>query len=223
MDQVQISHLLNQPMVMMMRRDTMRAMAPQVRRIENMLARGTLASLNRARKMQRIQAKLLGGEGKQGIEFFENYGFTSAPHDGAEVFAAFLDGDRSHGVALCIADRRFRILLEQGEVAIYDDQDHKVHLKRESVEVYSAAHPVKVYDDQGQRVEITRSEIVVESPINAVRVISAVKLRVEAPLLECTGNIKDLCDSTGTTMLQMRTTYNAHYHEPSRVPPTEQM
>ena len=201
----------------------MRALAPQQRRLENMLARGTLSSLNRARKMQRIQAKLLGNEAKQGVEFFEQYGFTCAPHDGAEVFAAFIDGDRSHGIALCVADRRYRILLEQGEVAIYDDLDHWVHLKRESVEVYSAAHPVKVYDALGQKVEITPDEIVVESPVNAVRVVSAVKLRVEAPLLECTGNIKDLCDTTGMTMLQMRTIYNAHVHSPSTVVPTAQM
>ncbi len=204
-------------------RETMRAVAPIQRQLENMVARGTLSSLNRARKMQRIQAKLLGGEAKQGIEFFENYGFTSAPHAGAEVFASFIDGDRSHGIALVVADRRYRILLEGGEVAIYDDLDHKVHLKRESVEVYSAAHPCKIYDDLGQKVEIKRNEIVIESPVNAVRVVSAIKLRVEAPLLECTGNIKDLCDTTGKTMLEMRTIYNAHYHTPSTTPPTAQM
>lgn len=49
-----------------------RATSPQRRAIENMLARGTLTALNRARKMQRIQAKLLGGESKQSMEFLSN-------------------------------------------------------------------------------------------------------------------------------------------------------
>lgn len=165
-------------------RGVTRQLSPQARRLENMLARGTLGALNRARKMQRIQAKLLGGEQKQSLEWFENYGFTSAPFSDAELLAAFIDGDRSHGIVISVADRRYRIALEEGEVAIYDDLEHKVHL--------------------------TRDGIVIDGKADDVKVITTGKMRVEATSLECTGDIKDKCDSTGTTMAYMRQKYNAH-------------
>lgn len=176
-----------------------KAVAPQSRRIENMLARGTLTALNRARKMQRIQAKLLGGESKQSMEFFEQYGITSAPHDGAELLAAFMDGDRSHGVVICVADRRYRLLVEQGEVAIYDDQEQCVHL--------------------------TRTGIVIEGKGFPIALKSTEKVLVDSPMLECTGDIKDNCETTGLTMQAMRTKYNTHVHtDPSFSPyPSPQM
>lgn len=37
------------------------------------------------------------------------------------------------------------------------------------------------------------------------------KLRVEAGI-DATGEIKDLCDGTGTTMSSMRTAHNGHNH-----------
>lgn len=178
-------------------RSTTRQLSPQARRLENMLARGTLGALNRARKMQRIQAKLLGGEQKQSLEWFENYGFTSAPFAGAELLAAFIDGDRSHGIVVAVADRRYRIALEDGEVAIYDDLEHKVHL--------------------------TRDGIVIDGKADDVKVVTTGKLRVEAASLECTGDIKDKCDTTGKTMAAMRTAYNGHSHLPSTVTPTPTM
>lgn len=170
---------------------------PQKQRLENLFARGTLGALNRGKKMQRVQAKLTAGESKQSLEFFENYGFTSAPGEGAEVLCAFIDGDRSHGIVIAVADRRYRIGLEAGEAAIYDDLGRVVHL--------------------------TRQGIVVDGKDDPVRVLSTSKVRFETPLLECTGNIKDNCDALGTTMLQMRTTYNIHFHDPLTTPPTQQM
>ena len=176
-----------------------RATSPQRRAIENMLARGTLTALNRARKMQRIHAKLLGGESKQSMEFFEQYGITSAPHDGAEILAAFIDGDRSHGVVICVADRRYRMLLEQGEVAIYDDLEQCVHLTRDGIVVEGKAFPIILK--------------------------STTKVRLETPLLECTGEIKDRCDSDGRTMEEMRNIYNGHNHitSPNAPAPNAQM
>lgn len=176
-----------------------RATSPQRRAIENMLARGTLTSLNRARKMQRIQAKLLGGESKQSMEFFEQYGITSAPHDGAELLAAFMDGDRSHGVVICVADRRYRMVIEQGEVAIYDDLEQCVHL--------------------------TRDGIVIEGKTFPITLKSTIKVRLETPLLECTGEIKDRCESDGRSMEEMRNIYNGHNHitSPNAPAPNAQM
>jgi phage baseplate assembly protein V len=96
-----------------------------------MLVRGTVVLVDSARKLQALQMRLTAGEVKDGLEHFEPYGFTSNPLAGAEGIAAFIGGDRSHGVLLVVADRRYRIQgMEPGEVAIYTDEGAKIHLKR---------------------------------------------------------------------------------------------
>jgi len=175
----------------------MKMLAPLQRRIQNMIARGISTALDASKKMQRISVSLLGGEQKQAMEFFENYGFTAAPKDGAETLALFFDGDRSHGVVICAADRRYRLVVAQGEVAMYDDQGQKVHL--------------------------TRAGIVIDAVTLPVTIKSTTLVRVEAPLLECTGEIKDLCDTGGANMSSMRAAYNGHHHNPSSTPPTPSM
>lgn len=167
-------------------RDVGKMIGPLGRRLQNLLARGTVAMSNAARKMQTLQVKLLAGETLDALEHFEPYGFTSHPKPGAEVAALFVDGDRSHGIVLVVADRRYRLTsLVPGEVAIFDDQGQKVH--------------------------ITRSGIVVQAP--TVTVKASAKVRIETPLLEVTGQIKDLCDvPAGKTMAAMRSSHNAHTH-----------
>ncbi|MBF6030839.1 phage baseplate assembly protein [Pseudomonas sp. P115] len=97
----------------------------------NLLVRGTVVLANSAKKMQALQMRLLAGEVKDNLEHFEPYGFTSRPLPGAEGITAFLGGDRSHGVVLVVADRRYRILaMEEGEVAVHTDEGDKIHLKR---------------------------------------------------------------------------------------------
>lgn len=99
--------------------------------LKNILARGTLSLVNAVSKMQGLQVRLLAGEVKDGMEHFEPYGFTSNAQGGAEVLAGFFGGDRSHGVVICVADRRFRLQgLQSGEVALYTDEGDKLHFKR---------------------------------------------------------------------------------------------
>ncbi|MBC7213051.1 MAG: phage baseplate assembly protein, partial [Pseudomonas sp.] len=86
--------------------------------MRNFLARGVVALVDAGRKLQGLQMRLTADEVKDGMEHFEPYGFTSNPLPGAEALAAFLGGDRSHGVVVCVADRRFRLqALKSGEVA----------------------------------------------------------------------------------------------------------
>lgn len=96
-----------------------------------LLVRGTVVLSSAAQKLQALQMRLTAGEVKDNLEHFEPYGFTSNPLAGAEGITAFLGGDRSHGIVLVVADRRYRLqALEPGEVAIYTDEGDKVHFKR---------------------------------------------------------------------------------------------
>ncbi|AJZ95425.1 phage assembly protein [Pseudomonas simiae] len=99
--------------------------------LKNILVRGTLSLVDGLKKLQELQVKLLAGEIKDGMEHFEPYGFTANAHAGAEVLAGFFGGNRSHGVVICVADRRFRLQgLKSGEVALYTDEGDKLHFKR---------------------------------------------------------------------------------------------
>lgn len=109
-------------------------LAPAQRRLQNMILRGTVALVNAATKMQTLQIRGLQGETLDGLEHFEPYGFTSRPHPGAEHITLFVDGDRSHGITVVVADRRYRLQgMETGEVALHDEQGQSVHMKRDGV------------------------------------------------------------------------------------------
>lgn len=154
--------------------------------LKNVVSRCTLALANAAGKLQQLQIRMLAGEVKDAVEHLEPYGFTSCPHPGAEGVAVFPGGDRSHGVVVVLADRRYRLQgLKTGEMAIHDDQGQSVHLTREGIVIKGAGKPIVMTD--------------------------AEKLRVECPI-ECTHDITDKVDSGGSSMAAMRVTYNDHDH-----------
>lgn len=118
--------------------------APLARRVSLMVARGVLALVDDAAKMQGVQVKLLSGEVRD-LERFQNYGFTSQPPSGAEVAAVFVSGNRDHGLAVAIDDRRYRVGgLATGEVAIYDDLGHRVLLTRTGIVIDGATHEIHI-------------------------------------------------------------------------------
>ncbi len=157
-------------------------------RLQTLLTRGAVVLADAGRKLQELQLRLMAGEPKGGIEHLEGYGLTAHPLPGAEALAAFFGGDRSHGVVLVVADRRYRIAgLEAGEVCLYDDIGHRIHL--------------------------TRSGIVIDGAGQAITLTNAPEVRMETDVLKVTGDIRDRCDvADGRTMAAMRDIYNGHDH-----------
>lgn len=154
--------------------------------LRNLISRCTVALASAGSKLQTLQIRMLAGEVKDSVEHLEPYGFTSHPHAGAEGVAAFPGGDRSHGVVVVVADRRYRLQgLKTGEVALYDDIGQCVHLTRAGILIKGAGLPM----------------VITDTP----------KLRVEAPI-ECTGDITDNTESGGSSMAAMRAVYNNHDH-----------
>lgn len=103
-------------------------------RVMMMFGRGVIRSVNDTIGRQLLQVELLKDELRDGIERMQNYGFTSHPL-GGDVAVAFIGGNREQGIVLVVDDRRFRISLEPGEVAIYDDQGNKIELLRDMIKV----------------------------------------------------------------------------------------
>ncbi|PND29703.1 baseplate assembly protein, partial [Achromobacter pulmonis] len=61
-------------------------------------------------------------------------------------------------------------------------------------------------------VHLTRAGIVIDGAGKPVTITNAPKVRAETDLLECTGEIRDRCDSGGRAMSEMRETYDGHDH-----------
>lgn len=167
-----------------------------MRRIENLLARAVVTGLNTASKCQMLQVELMPGEPKESMEHLEPYGFTSAPLLGAEGFALFMDGDRSHGVILSVSDRRYRIKgLKGGEVAIYTDEGDNITLKR------------------GNTMELNTKNWIVNSETSVINASESISLN--SPIVTAQkdftagGNVSD----EKSSMQSLRITYNGHTHD----------
>ena len=108
-------------------------------RIVNMIARGTVSQANSAGKLQTLQIPLLANETKDGIEHFEPFGLTGNPPVDAEALVVFLEGDRSHGIAIAATDRRVRPKnLAVGDVALYNAAGVVIKITGTTVQITGA-------------------------------------------------------------------------------------
>ena len=105
-----------------------------------MVGRAVLsAAANDSTKLQTLQISALADETLEGLERFQNYGFTSVPFKGAEAVVVFPQGNRDHGIVIAVDDRRYRLKgMANGEVAMYTDEGHYVQIKRGGVVAVNA-------------------------------------------------------------------------------------
>lgn len=170
-------------------------------RMALMISRAVLLLVNDGLKLQGLQVSLLADEVRDDVERFQNYGFTSHPHPGAEAIAACVQGSRDHVVVLAVDDRRYRLQgLQAGEVAIYTDEGDKIVLKRGGVVELTAATKVRVV---APLVEMT----------GALQVAGNV---TSGGAITAAGNVAD--QGGAKTMAGMRANYNAHKHGTSPLP-----
>lgn len=109
-------------------------LAPLKRRVFLMIGRAVIKLVEDAYGVQQVQLVALEGEVLDKVERFQEYGYTSVPLAGAEAVLLAVGGDRAHGLVIGVEDRRYRLRgLAGGEVAIYDDQGQKVHIKRNGI------------------------------------------------------------------------------------------
>ncbi len=154
--------------------------------------------------IKRLAAKGLAGESFTNREYFQHYGFTSRPLPGAE---AILLREGNHIVAIASDDRRYRIEMAPGEMAIYDHQGQKCHFKSGN-EIHVVGTGKVTVDAAG--------EVAVNAP--QVTVTASVQVDIASPivqidgLLRVTGTIIDLYGVGGKSMDSMRETYDEHTH-----------
>lgn len=110
------------------------------RRVQMLVSRVTVARVDDDPMMQELQVEALADETHEGIEHYQPYGLAMHPYADAEGVMLAVGGLRSHGLVICVADRRYRLTgLAEGEVALHDDQGQKVHLTRDGIIVHGKA------------------------------------------------------------------------------------
>lgn len=97
--------------------------------MRGMIRRATLGSLSSGNG-QSIQANSTADDSDDDVELFEQYGFTSAPAQGAEGVILRVGGERTNSVAICFSSRDSRFSdLSTGEVAVYNSAGSSIVLR----------------------------------------------------------------------------------------------
>jgi phage baseplate assembly protein V len=172
------------------------------------VARAVVSLVNDDSRMQALQINLLKREIREDVERFQEYGFTSKPHPGAEAVVVFVGGNRDHGLCIAVDDRRYRVKpLADGEVAVYSDEGDRIHFKRNRV-IEVTTHTFRVHAEtlielNAPRVEVNASdEFAIDSPLTT----STGELRAEGDISDRSGSAE------GSSMDAMRGVFDGHTH-----------
>ena len=93
-----------------------------------------IISAIREGEIKRFDAAGIAGEQFLDREFLQQYGLTSRPLAGAEGIVL---GMGNVFYLIGTDDRRYRLAIADGEVALYTDEGDKVHLKRGEINIVS--------------------------------------------------------------------------------------
>jgi len=112
-------------------------------RLRNVVRRGIISNVTVDSLAQTGQVTSVADDVRDGVEVFEQYGFTSSPPGTAECLLLNVGGDSSHTVAVAVGSRALRLAVEAGEVAVYNEAGARLVLRSDgSIEAYPAAGQV---------------------------------------------------------------------------------
>lgn len=90
-----------------------------------MIGHAVILAIDDTTKLQSLQVSALADEVMSLRERFQEYGFTSRPHPGAEAIMVSLGGNRTNTVIIAVDDRRYRLKLDNaGDVAVYSSGEN---------------------------------------------------------------------------------------------------
>jgi phage baseplate assembly protein V len=190
-------------------------LAPIKLKIMMIIGRAIVAAIDDSNNTQLLQLKLLADELATNVERFENYGFSSYPLTDSQALAAFINGNRNHGIVLCVHDRRYRpSYLSSGEVSFYTYEDksgtHRIHFKSGqiiNIQCVSLDNDVSgnQTDDIGGNLTVTiggdsseqitgsktiqAASIQMTSTSGAITINAATSANITAPAITATGTI----------------------------------
>ncbi len=99
--------------------------------------RASLAALSKGAAVQLMQADALAGETAQAVEFFQQFGFTSAPPPGTQLIVLPLGGRTAHSVVIATEHGAYRLDVASGEACLYSQWGDRVHVRERRIELRS--------------------------------------------------------------------------------------
>lgn len=145
--------------------------------------------------IKRFSASGRAGETFTDREYFQHYGYTSRPKPGAEGII-FREGN--HIIMVASDDRRYRIAIEEGEVALYDDQGQVIKLKR--------GKEIHIYGCDKLTADVA-VETTVTSPVATV--VASTSCQVTSPIINLGGDRDGLLALIDERLLVL---FNNHAH-----------
>jgi len=117
----------------------MNPLAPIRRRLMLLVGRAVIAAVQSSGGRVTLDlTPMLSAEEGKAVELAEPWGFTSIPLPGAEVVTLAVMGERSNMVAISLGDRRHRPKDGvAGETIVFDDQEQRIAIKRDHIEIIS--------------------------------------------------------------------------------------
>ncbi len=89
-------------------------------RIMMIVGRAVIEAVTDGKGIQLVKGSLLKGENRDGMERFQEYGFTGTPPPGCEAVVVFPGGNREHGIVVGMELRALRPKdIPEGGAAIY--------------------------------------------------------------------------------------------------------
>lgn len=122
----------------------MNAVDMLLRRLRVLIDRTVLHRVGHRGRVRVLQISSRADSPLDEVEHIEPYGFTSQPLAGAEAIVAKPGGNAGRALVLLVNDRRHRIVVGEGEVAIYTHQGDMVQLKSDRSILLKAAGKVRV-------------------------------------------------------------------------------
>jgi phage baseplate assembly protein V len=113
-------------------------------KIRNLVSRGILKRVAYDGNRRRLQLTARRGFTIDDVEHLEPYGVTTHALPGAEVVVANLGGNRGRSIVLLTHDRRHRVVIAEGEVALYTHQGEMIHLRQDGSIQLKAATSVSI-------------------------------------------------------------------------------
>lgn len=212
-------------------RQLSRLLEPIRRRLALLVTRAVVRLVDDGLKMQELQVTGHAGETLDGVERFQDYGFTSRPHPGAEALLLAIGGHRAHAAAVAVDDRRYRPRdLQPGESMMYTDEGDLIRMRRgRIIEVIAGA---KLDVTAPEAVVKASTKVTLDTPDTAITgnvaisgtldVAQAVTCQAEATVAGAFLSQTSVADPAGT-MADMRVTYNGHTHDGQVPAPTATM
>lgn len=128
--------------------DAMRATERLWHRMRHMIRIGRITGSDDSKNAQIVQVKLSALEQRDHTRMLTLYGIASRPLTDSDVVVLFIGGDRSAGVGIATSHQTKRLKnLKEGEVALYDDLERKIHLTRDGIVVRGKDHDINVQTD----------------------------------------------------------------------------